>query len=346
MAYCSKQLPKWKPLRFRHPKDSLQLCESPTCLKVCHRSRYEKIHPPKKCTVSPSHPQEKPTNSQTLHLRYDLQDLAAFCGEVLVDNLAPANVSQCAKKIGRLRNSCGSGSPVEGYMTPSAGQTSHVSPASGDVFEQIWCRMTQRIEQDPVLVRALLEGHAHEWKKTTEGGGKEDTADEDEEEESGGAAIKTETSQHNVGNNTLSFDKTCSHTSRGSATWGSSTCRRHQIRKARVKSWLSHSKRPSEKRQKERSKFPSMIKHEGMLGMHHRRTASNHAQPRCGETGTLARRARRPGGSAIPQAPGTNDSWTLRAPFQRSTKHQAAGISWVAGGGMSTSEATEKSINR
>ena len=51
-------------------------------------------------------------------------------------------------------------------------------------------------------------------------------------------------------------------------------------------------------------------------------------------------------GSAIPQAPGTNDSWTLRAPFQRSTKHQAAGISWVAGGGMSTSEATEKSINR
>lgn len=102
----------------------------------------------------------------------------------------------------------------------------------------------------------------------------------------------------------------------------------------------------AKKRQKERSKFPSMIKHEGMLGMHHRRTASNHAQPRCGETGTLARRARRPGGSAIPQAPGTNDSWTLRAPFQRSTKHQAAGISWVAGGGMSTSEATEKSINR
>lgn len=46
---------------------------------------------------------------------------------------------------------------------PSAGvSTSHVSPASGDVFEQIWCRMTQRIEQDPVLVRALLEGHAHE----------------------------------------------------------------------------------------------------------------------------------------------------------------------------------------
>ena len=29
-----------------------------------------------------------------------------------------------------------------------------------------------------------------------------------------------------------------------------------------------------------------------------------------------------------------------------STKHQAAGISWVAGGGMSTSEATEKFINR
>lgn len=82
-----------------------------------------------------------------------------------MDNLAPANVSQCAKKIGRLRNSCGSGGPpVEGYMTgPSAGvSTSHVSPASGDVFEQIWCRMTQRIEQDPVLVRALLEGHAHE----------------------------------------------------------------------------------------------------------------------------------------------------------------------------------------
>ena len=166
---------------FKHPKDSLQLCEPPTCLKVCHRSRYhsdtvihvfwKKNHPPK--NVSPSHPHEKPTNSQTLHLRYDLQDLAAFCGEVLVDNLAPANVSQCAKKIGRLRNSCGSGSPVEGYMTgPSAGQTCHVSPASGDVFEQIWCRMTQRIEQDPVLVRALLEGHAHEWKKTHRGKGK------------------------------------------------------------------------------------------------------------------------------------------------------------------------------
>ena len=35
---------------------------------------------------------------------YDLQDLAVFCGEVFVDNLAPANVSQCAKKIGPLRN--------------------------------------------------------------------------------------------------------------------------------------------------------------------------------------------------------------------------------------------------
>ena len=154
-------------MRFKHPKDSLQLCEPPTCLKVCHRSRYhsdtcfwKNPSPQNKCITLP--PTRKTTNSQTLHLRYDLQDLAAFCGEVLVDNLAPANVSQCAKKIGRLRNSCGSGSPVEGYMTPSAGQTSHVSPASGDVFEQIWCRMTQRIEQDPVLVRALLEGHAHE----------------------------------------------------------------------------------------------------------------------------------------------------------------------------------------
>ena len=80
-----------------------------------------------------------------------------------MDNLAPANVSQCAKKIGRLRNSCG-GVMVEGYMTPSAGQASHVNipNQSGDVFEQIWCRMTQRIEQDPVLVRALLEGHVHE----------------------------------------------------------------------------------------------------------------------------------------------------------------------------------------
>ena len=128
----------------------------------------EKMHPPNQ-NVSPSHPPTPPKKTLLLHLRYDLQDLAAFCGEVLVDNLAPANVSQCAKKIGRLRNSCGSGgpaSPVEGgYMTgPSAGvSTSHVtSPASGDVFEQIWCRMTQRIEQDPVLVRALLEGHAHE----------------------------------------------------------------------------------------------------------------------------------------------------------------------------------------
>lgn len=69
---------------------------------------------------------------------YDLQDLAAFCGELLVDNLAPANVSQCARKIGRLRGD---------------GQ---------DVFEQIWERMTNRIESDPVLVRALLEGHVHD----------------------------------------------------------------------------------------------------------------------------------------------------------------------------------------
>lgn len=72
MAYCSKQLPKWKPLRFSHPKNSLRLCESPTCLKVCHRSRYhsdtymflEKIHPPK--NVSPSHTHKK--NQQTLKL--------------------------------------------------------------------------------------------------------------------------------------------------------------------------------------------------------------------------------------------------------------------------------------
>ena len=76
---------------------------------------------------------------------YDLQDLAVFCGEVLVDNLAPANVSQCAKKIGRLRSHDGYG-----------------SVASDDVFEQIWSRMTARIEQDPVLVRALLEGHVSE----------------------------------------------------------------------------------------------------------------------------------------------------------------------------------------
>ena len=68
---------------------------------------------------------------------YDLQDLAAFCGELLVDNLAPANVSQCARKIGRLRG--------DGH----------------DIFEQIWERMTNRIESDPVLVRALLEGHVH-----------------------------------------------------------------------------------------------------------------------------------------------------------------------------------------
>lgn len=85
---------------------------------------------------------------------YDLQDLAVFCGEVLVDNLAPANVSQCAKKLGRLRNS-GSTHDSDGYAGSAQGQ-------SHDVFEQIWSRMTARIEQDPVLVRALLEGHVHE----------------------------------------------------------------------------------------------------------------------------------------------------------------------------------------
>lgn len=68
---------------------------------------------------------------------YDLQDLAVFCGEVLVDNLAPANVSQCAKKIGRLRNS-----PHDcGYTSVGS-----VQLPSNDVFEQIWSRMTLRIE--------------------------------------------------------------------------------------------------------------------------------------------------------------------------------------------------------
>eukprot|EP00438_Fugacium_kawagutii_P035121 Skav218761 [mRNA] locus=scaffold1372:157153:159708:- [translate_table: standard] len=87
---------------------------------------------------------------------YDLQDLAVFCGEVLVDNLAPANVSQCAKKLGRLRNSGNThDSGYDGYAGSAQGQ-------SHDVFEQIWSRMTARIEQDPVLVRALLEGHVHE----------------------------------------------------------------------------------------------------------------------------------------------------------------------------------------
>lgn len=89
---------------------------------------------------------------------YDLQDLAQFCGEVLVDNLAPANVSQCARKIGRLRGN-GNGQDFVGYSgSPGGSVESH----SEDVFEQIWRRLSDRIERDPGLVRALLEGHVHE----------------------------------------------------------------------------------------------------------------------------------------------------------------------------------------
>ena len=62
------------------------------------------------------------------------------------------------------------------------------------------------------------------------------------------------------------------------------------------------------KRKRDRKRDQHMPKHEGMVGMHHGRTASKYVQPGCGETGTLARRDRRPGGSAVPQAPGTNDS--------------------------------------
>ncbi|CAJ1342309.1 unnamed protein product [Effrenium voratum] len=75
---------------------------------------------------------------------YDLQDLAAFCGEILVDNVAPANVSQCAEKIRRLRS------------------TSASNAETDDIFEQIWQRLMARIQQDPVLMRAVLESHNHE----------------------------------------------------------------------------------------------------------------------------------------------------------------------------------------
>mmetsp|Transcript_24453 Transcript_24453/g.56698 ORF Transcript_24453/g.56698 Transcript_24453/m.56698 type:complete len:364 (+) Transcript_24453:71-1162(+) len=91
---------------------------------------------------------------------YDLQDLAQFCGEVLVDNLAPANVSQCARKIGRLRSNCPQ--DFTGYSGSPAAHSASSDSQSDDVFEQIWKRLSDRIERDPGLVRALLEGHVHE----------------------------------------------------------------------------------------------------------------------------------------------------------------------------------------
>mmetsp|Transcript_51565 Transcript_51565/g.131118 ORF Transcript_51565/g.131118 Transcript_51565/m.131118 type:complete len:362 (-) Transcript_51565:355-1440(-) len=78
---------------------------------------------------------------------YELSDYAAFCGELLVKNLAPATISETTRAISRLRS-----------LVASRARSKLSQDAN--VFDDLWCKLSERVESDPQLVRALLESHA------------------------------------------------------------------------------------------------------------------------------------------------------------------------------------------
>jgi len=90
---------------------------------------------------------------------YGLEDLAAFCCDLLVADVAPATVSECTRKIGRLRTLRTVTAAAAGESAAGA-EGAVACGGSQGLIDQTWKRLSDRVAADPALVQALLESHA------------------------------------------------------------------------------------------------------------------------------------------------------------------------------------------